>query len=323
MEKGFIELNGYKVDSASVGSGTQAVVFKGVHIATGETVALKRIKKEMYINGFSIDALREIKLMSELSLEPHSNVMRLLEVFEGLDGYIYLVLEFCPTDLFKVINNKDYFFRAGDIKAYMQMLLSGIQHCHERWVLHRDIKPGNILLSSKDGSLKLADFGLGRLYGSPSLLLTDLVVTLWYRPPELVFGSRKYSPAVDIWSLGCIFAELLLRAPIFYANTEIELLRKIFGLLGTPSEETWAGVTALPYYLEFRPQKAYGLGNLLTAADADAIDLISKMLTLNPAARITAKEALEHRYFKSEPHPTPIVDLPTYPGEKKKGSKGR
>lgn len=270
-----------------IGAGAQAKVFLGVssfrislqfpsnslsplfpplsnksHKTTGQKVALKQFQDQFKL-GLSIEALREIKLLRELSIIPHKNILQLIDVFEH-DNFIYLALEFCPADKFKdfkdvILSDKIPLLSPSDIKAYMHMLLNGIAHCHERYILHRDLKPENILIGSEDGELKIADFGLGKGFSSPNSNLTDLVVTLWYRAPELIFGARQYGGAIDIWSLGCIFAELMLRVPIWQGKTEMDQLRLIFGTLGTPNEVSWPGVTSLPFYVEFKSQPKFPL----------------------------------------------------------------
>lgn len=166
-----------------------------------------------------------------------------------------------------------------------------------------------------DGILKLADFGLARHSASPDRLMTSQVVTRWYRAPELLFGSHYYSGGVDIWAIGCIFAELMLRTPYLPGETDIEQLGLIFKALGTPTEEHWPDLNFLPDYVTFTFVPKTQLKHLFTAASQDALDLLEKMLTMNPLKRITAAEALMHPYFQNEPRPTLPSQLP-YPKSK-------
>jgi len=195
------------------------------------------------------------------------------------------------------------------------MLLLAVEHCHKNWVLHRDIKPSNCLLG-ENGTLKLADFGLGKLYGSPSTEMSPQAVTLWYRAPELLFGAKSYGPAADMWSVGCIFGELMLRAPLFAGKTEMDQLGMIFGALGVPNQKDWPDVATLPAYVSFeREELPMNFLSLFMAASQDAKDLLMKLLTVSPLQRLTATQALRHSYFSSQPPPTPVGKLPKLPSK--------
>lgn len=166
-------------------------------------------------------------------------------------------------------------------------------------MLHRDLKPQNLLIN-REGVLKLADFGLARAFGIPVKNFTHEVVTLWYRAPDVLMGSKNYSTSVDIWSVGCIFAEIVNHKPLFAGNNEEEQLQKIFYVRGTPTEEEWPGIKELPLYPQdlqyFKPQS---LANKVPTLCADGLDLMEKMLQCNPTQRITAKAAMNHPYFES------------------------
>lgn len=183
------------------------------------------------------------------------------------------------------------------IKSIMCQILRGVADWHSKRVLHRDIKPQNILLNDA-GEVKIADFGLARAFQVPIRPYTHEVVTLWYRAPEILLNAVEYSTPVDMWSVGCIFAELYNQLPIFQGDSEIDQIFKIFRLLGTPTEEEWPGVTELPNYKPTFPKwKPKDISNEWSNMDEVALDLLSKMLTLDPLQRITAKKALDHPYF--------------------------
>lgn len=175
--------------------------------------------------------------------------------------------------------------------------MNGIAFCHSRRILHRDLKPQNLLID-KEGMLKLADFGLARAIGIPVRTYTHEIVTLWYRAPEVLLGAKHYSTAVDMWSVGCIFAEMASHTPLFPGDSEIDELFKIFRVLGTPTEAIWPGVSQLPDYKPSFPQwPAVSLSKAVPYLDSDGIDLLSKMLVYDPGKRISAKRALEHPFF--------------------------
>ena len=254
-------------------------------------------------------ALREIKFLKELR---HPNVVELMDVFPHKKNLL-LVYPYMDTDLEHVIKDPGLQLRQGDVKGYLQQMLEGLKACHQHWILHRDVKPNNMLIG-RDGVLKLADFGAGRAYGSPNdAHFTTQVFARWYRAPELLFGSRVYGPGVDIWGLGCTFAELMLRKPYLPADSDIEQLSVIFEALGTPTEEQWKGMRALPGYIKYdykpRPSRD-SLRQLFKNCPDDAIDLLLCMLAFDPSQRISAAEALKHPYFSSEPKPTPLAELP-------------
>lgn len=233
--------------------------------------------------------------------------MKLLDVFHG--KYVNLVFEFCEFDLEKVIQASSIILTEARVKSYLQMTLRGIQACHDAWVLHRDLKPSNLLIDT-NGVLKVGDFGLARLYASPERAMTATVVTLWYRAPELLFGSKHYGTGVDIWSIGLIFAELMIRTPLLPGQSEIDQLGKTFHLFGTPTQDDWPNVLDLPSYMEFSPKEAVSLDGLFPAASKQARDLLRAMLKLNPNKRPTTEEALAHAYFSQGEPPAHPSDLP-------------
>jgi len=288
-----------------VGQGTYGVVYKATELHNNKQVAIKKVRLGKMKDGVSFTALREIKVLQELK---HLNVIELLDVYAH-NSNIHLVFDFMEWDLEAVIKDRKVLLSDGDIKCYMLQLLRGVEHCHKNWILHRDLKPNNLLLGPQ-GILKIADFGLARAFGSPNNIFTHQVVTRWYRAPELLFGAKSYSYGVDMWSVGCVFAELMLRTPYFPGDTDIDQLSKIFTALGTPSEEIWPGVTSLPDYVPYNFCAPTPFRQLFTAAGDDALDLLGKLLRYNPSERISASEALQHPYFSNNPTPTSPSLLP-------------
>ncbi|CAM8921973.1 unnamed protein product [Rhodiola kirilowii] len=312
-----------------IGEGTYGQVFKAREIATGEIVALKRIliNKDKESEEFPITAIREIMILKKLN---HPNVIKLKEIVLSTSpeddnkgetdhenryrGNIYLVYEYMDHDLTGLSNRPGQQFTVPQIKCYMKQLLTGLQYCHLNRVLHRDIKGSNLLINN-EGILKLADFGLARsLANERDIHLTNLVVTLWYRPPELLLGATKYGPAVDMWSVGCIFAELLYGRQLLPGKTEPDQINKIYELCGAPDEVNWPGVSELPRYRKLRVSRhrQRRLREVFSQFDRHAVDLLDKMLTLDPAQRISAADALNAEYFLSEPVPCDPKSLPQY-----------
>lgn len=279
-----------------IGEGTYGVVYLAKDRETNECVALKKIRLEAEEEGIPPTAIREIALLKELK---HSCVVNLKDVIHE-DDKLYLVFEYLEQDLKKHLDSLEGKLDELIVKSYLYQLISGIAWCHTRRILHRDLKPQNILIDRK-GNLKLADFGLGRAFGLPMQTYTHEIVTLWYRPPEILLGAKKYSGAVDIWGVGCIFAEMLTKSPLFLGDSEIDQIFKIFKILGTPTDQTWEGFSKLPDYKSTFPiWNAKGLRSVLPDLSPLGMDLLEKMLQCEPSKRITAIRALEHDYFKEE-----------------------
>lgn len=225
----------------------------------------------------------------------------LVDVFAGRAN-VNMVLEYCITDLEEVIKDRSVILTPAEIKCCMRQILLGTAACHAAYTLHRDLKPSNILVGA-DGQLKLADFGLARIHGSPNPRMTHQVITRWYRPPELLYSATQYGAGVDIWSIGCIFAELMLRMPYLPGDSDIDQLVKIYHARGTPTDETWPARKALPSYYEFTPTPAPDHKLLFTASSPEALKLLDEMLMLDPLKRPGAAEMLEHAYFTTEAPP--------------------
>lgn len=275
-----------------IGEGTYGVVYKARDANTGDFIALKKIRLDQEDEGIPSTAIREISILKELL---HPNIVRLKDVVHA-EKRLFLVFEYLDQDLKRFMDSV-HMLRPMLIKSYLFQLISGVAFCHSHRVLHRDLKPQNLLID-RSGKLKLADFGLARAFGIPVRHYTHEVVTLWYRAPEILLGARKYSTPVDVWSIGCIFAEMVMRGPLFPGDSEIDQLYKIFHTLGTPNNDMWEGVSELPDFTNTFPnwpQKR--IGETVTPLDPDGLDLLAKMLTYDPARRITAASAQLHRYF--------------------------
>ncbi|KAK6237154.1 hypothetical protein SCA6_012491 [Theobroma cacao] len=295
-----------------IGEGTYGVVYKARDRITNETIALKKIRLEQEDEGVPSTAIREISLLKEMQ---HGNIVRLQDVVHS-EKRLYLVFEYLDLDLKKHMDSCPEFGKDPRmIKTFLYQILRGIAYCHSHRVLHRDLKPQNLLIDRSTNALKLADFGLARAFGIPVRTFTHevsritefKVVTLWYRAPEILLGSRHYSTPVDVWSVGCIFAEMVNQRPLFPGDSEIDELFKIFRcctllttkILGTPNEDIWPGVTSLPDFKSAFPKwPPKDLATVVPNLESAGIDLLSKMLCMDPSKRITARSALEHEYFK-------------------------
>jgi len=231
-------------------------------------------------------------------------------------GSIYMVFEYMDHDLSGLQDQPGFQWTLPQVKCIMMQILRGLTHCHHHNVMHRDMKASNILMNNR-GELKLADFGLSRERPErEGDRMTQRVITLWYRAPELLLGSPRYDFAVDMWSAGCIFAELLNRKPILQGKDEQEQVKLIFRRCGTPTEETWPGCTKLKWYSHFVKRDQPGhKGNLRETfghLPPDALNLLEQMLTLDPAKRITAKKAYLHPFFHSVPWPCRPEEMPRF-----------
>lgn len=278
-----------------IGEGTYGIVYKAKDLANGgRMVALKKIRLEADDEGVPSTAMREISLLKELS--SHPNVVYLYDVIHQ-QNKLYLVFEFVDQDLKKCLEKTPHRMEMLQIKSFLYQLLAGIAFCHANRVLHRDLKPQNLLIDQY-GNLKLADFGLARAFGIPIRSYTHEVVTLWYRAPEILLGAKHYSTPVDAWSIGCIFVEMVNKQPLFPGDSEIDELFRIFRVLGTPDEGNWPGVSSLPdYKTSFPKWRAQPLSKIVPQLDHVGVDLLSRMLVYEPSRRISARAAMSHPWF--------------------------
>lgn len=296
-----------------IGKGTFGEVFRARNRATRYEVALKKILMDNEQEGFPITALREIKLLCTYK---HENIVNLIEVCRSkhdINGKAisYLVFDFCHHDLAGLIQeSKDIFNSIEIIKCILKQLLEGLHLLHSRKVIHRDMKSSNILIT-KDGVLKIADFGLARTFEyRPDRKYTNRVVTLWYRPPELLLGERDYDCAVDMWGVGCILCELFVKDPIMKGNTEQKQLELIVDQIGPINKEVWPRVEELPIYPKLsntlnKSQRRHQILRRLRMItnDPNAHDLVRKMFTLDPSKRIKVDAALDHDFLWDENKP--------------------
>ncbi|CAE7531860.1 CRK2 [Symbiodinium natans] len=255
---------------------------------------MSEIQKDRKHQELDANAIREISLLKELQ---HPNIVRLCDVIHT-ERKLTLVFEYLDQDLKKLLDMCDGGLDPATTKSFLYQLLRGIAYCHAHRVLHRDLKPQNLLIN-REGSLKLADFGLARAFGIPVRSYTHEVVTLWYRAPDVLMGSRKYSTPVDIWSVGCIFAEMVNGRPLFPGDTDANQLQKIFKILGTPSESIWPTITELPDWKpDFQQFEPMAWKSIAPNLDAEGTDLMSKFLQYWPDRRISGKASMEHEYFR-------------------------
>lgn len=323
-----------------IGAGTYGQVYMAKDKATGKVVAIKKIRSLNEVQGLPVTTIREIKVLKCLN---HPNIVDMKEVVvssehddddaeftekdEPLDychGSIYLVLEYLEHDLTGLID-RQHFFDDTEIKCVMKQLLDVIKYMHSIDIIHRDIKCSNLLMT-RDHLLKVADFGLARSLRGDQLF-TNKVVTLWYRPPELLLGATSYDASIDMWSIGCVFAELYIGRPIFQGKTELEQITKIFDICGTPTTESWPDYKFLTHSSTFVPDKPKPKRlreYLMRETSArkrilpkGALELIEALLVLDPEQRLTAGDCIKAQYFQARPYAPddprklpPITNLP-------------
>lgn len=284
-------------------------MFKAVHVYTQRQVALKKIRMEGEKDGFPVTAVREIKLLQHLRSH---NVVSLLEVMVERNE-CFMVFEYLSHDLTGLINHPTFTLTAAHKKNLAKQMFEGLDYLHHRGVLHRDIKAANILISNQ-GLLKFADFGLARFFSkSRTLDYTNRVITIWYRPPELLLGETRYGPEVDVWSAACVYVEMFTKKAVFPGEGgEISQLDKLYNMLGTPNRADWPNLVETPWFELMGPTERRKrifedvYRDILTPA---ALDLISQIFRYDPAKRPTTADILNHPYFTSEePLPQQAVE---------------
>lgn len=305
-----------------IGQGTYSNVYRARDLDQKKIVALKKVRFDNLEPESVRFMAREIHILRRLD---HPNVIKLEGlVTSRMSCSLYLVFEYMEHDLAGLASHPGLKFSEPQVKCYMQQLLLGLDHCHSRGVLHRDIKGSNLLIDN-NGILKIADFGLASFFDPhQSQPLTSRVVTLWYRPPELLLGATYYGTAVDLWSTGCILAELYAGKPIMPGRTEVEQLHKIFKLCGSPSEDYWRK-SKLPHATIFKPQQPYRrcVAETFKEFPVPALTLMETLLSIDPADRGTAASALKCEFFTTKPLPCDPSSLPKYPPSKEFDAKIR
>lgn len=302
----------------NIGDGTYGSVQKCRDDRTNEIVALKKIKIINQNDGFPQNTIREVKLLKQLH---HDNIVFLKSVVHSKsDQSIFLVFEYCYYDLDALIHMQD--IPDYTIKSIMRQLITVLCYLTVKNVVHRDLKPANMFIT-KDNILKLGDFGLARELTDKGRY-SDSVITLWYRPPELFLGCHEYGPEVDIWSAACILYEMIAKKPLFAARENISQIQEIFRICGTPDEDDWPewrkydsqkAAAVSGYATKFPNRLKEHLQKTLPESSYDIIDLLLKMLRMNPKKRITAEAAMNHPYFRKpefevDPRTLPPLTLP-------------
>ncbi|KAI8850318.1 kinase-like domain-containing protein [Chytridium lagenaria] len=297
-----------------VGEGTYGIVYKAKQRSTGEIAALKKMRNENEREGLPISSLREIALLKTLQ---HENIVRVTEIAVGSQfGNMKAFMEYCENDLATIMDSilatlQVKTFMPAEIKCLMLQLLKGLEFLHDNYIIHRDLKMSNLLLNSY-GVLKIADFGMARKTGQPSRPMTPRVVTLWYRAPELLLGSKDYTCAVDMWSVGCIFGELIKCSPLLPGKTEANQMDLTCNLLGAPNEKIWPQMKSLPLANSFRypKQNFSNVRSVLKSGTPASLDLFNDLLLYDPLRRIDVKASLRHAYFRREgPNPCTTTAL--------------
>ncbi|GLV40537.1 uncharacterized protein CBL_04338 [Carabus blaptoides fortunei] len=301
-------MNQYKV-KGHIGEGAHGYVMKAINLITNQEVAIKKLSLKSLNEGIPNNVLREIKVLQQIDCE---YVVQLIDVIPHGMGFV-VIMEYIPFNLADVIRNLCKPLSESQIKKYMRMLLMGVAYLHGQNIMHRDLKPSNLLISQK-GTLKIADLGLARLYSlnESDRQYSHQVATRWYRAPELLYGSRSYTPSVDMWAVGCIFGEMINKSPLFPGETDIEQLAIILRTLGTPTEEIWPGLTSLPDYnkISFPDYTAVPWDHILPDTESHVIDFIRHFIQYNRQKRKTAREALINQYFFIKPLECDLSEMP-------------
>ncbi|XP_066098552.1 cyclin-dependent kinase 10 isoform X1 [Saccopteryx bilineata] len=300
-----------------IGEGTYGIVYRARDTQTDEIVALKKVRMDKEKDGVPISSLREITLLLRLR---HPNIVELKEVVVGnhLES-IFLVMGYCEQDLASLLENMPTPFSEAQVKCIVLQVLRGLQYLHRNFIIHRDLKVSNLLMTDK-GCVKTADFGLARAYGIPVQPMTPKVVTLWYRAPELLLGTTTQTTSIDMWAMGCVLAELLAHKPLLPGTSEIHQVDLIVQLLGTPSENIWPGFSKLPLVSQYslRKQPYNNLKHKFPWLSEAGLRLLNLLFMYDPKKRATAGDCLESSYFKEKPLPCEPELMPTFPHHRNK-----
>ncbi|RBR05428.1 hypothetical protein FVER53590_07848 [Fusarium verticillioides] len=326
--KGCSRISDYEL-LGKLGEGTFGEVHRARQRKTGIHVALKKIIMHHEKDGFPITALREIKLLKLLS---HKNILRLEDMAiehptrqtdKRKKPIVYMATPYMDHDLSGLLDNPSVHFKEAQIKCYMLQLLEGLRYLHDSRILHRDMKAANLLINNQ-GILQIADFGLarhyegdvpkaGQAYGVGKRDYTGLVVTRWYRPPELLLQLRQYTPAIDVWGVGCVLGEMLFGKPILAGESDAHQLDMIWDLMGSPNEDNMPGWKQLPGADHLSPRPRTGnLQNRFREYGSGAVSLLKELLKLDWRTRINAVDALQHPWFKMAPLPLEPHEIPVY-----------
>ncbi|PVV02463.1 hypothetical protein BB560_003084 [Smittium megazygosporum] len=294
-----------------VGEGAYGIVYKAKDKTSGSICAIKRIlASETHDYGFPLSSLREISILKRLN---HINIINVIEILNGVAlDQIFMSIEYCDYDLGTLIDHIDCPFDFSEIKCLMKQIFGGIAYLHDQNIIHRDLKLSNILISPS-GLLKIGDFGLARYYEDGDNNLTPGVVTLWYRAPEILFGSKSYSKAIDLWAVGCIFGELLCHKPFMPGRSELEQLDLIVDTIGSFLTRDIKYFSKFPNFSHYKCPKNLEnrVPEIVYHSTDESINLLNSLLVYIPHNRITAKDALAHKYFFELPRDP--SEFPKYP----------
>lgn len=273
-----------------IGDGTCGNVYKAVNLETNEIVAVKKMKRKFYFWDECIN-LREVKCLRRLN---HPNIVKLKEIVKE-NHELFFIFEHMECNLYQLMKDRRDPFTEAEIRSYMSQILKGLAYMHKNGYFHRDMKPENLLV--KQDVIKIADFGLAReVMSKPPY--TEYVSTRWYRAPEVLLHSSFYTPAIDMWAVGAILAELFTLSPLFPGQSETDQIYKICNVLGTPDNNIWYEGMSYPPSVNFSYKiPPRNLSEIITNASMEAIDLIQKLCSWNPLKRPTAEEALQHPFF--------------------------
>ncbi|CAL1546922.1 unnamed protein product [Lymnaea stagnalis] len=295
-----------------VGEGTYGIVCKARNTENNKIVALKKMRLDTQKDGIHITGLREINILLNIR---HQNIVQMSEVVVGKSlESIFLVMEYCEQDLASLLDNMAAPFSEPQVKCIMLQLFAGLQYLHENFIIHRDLKVSNLLMTDK-GCVKIADFGLARKYELPLRPMTPTVVTLWYRAPELLLGSKTHTTGIDMWSSGCIMGELLAHRPLLPGRSELHQLDLILDMLGTPNDTIWPEFSKLPALENFslKKQPYNNLRHTFPWLSDAGIKLLNIMFMYDPDKRASAEDCIQSSYFKEQPRPCDPEFMPSFP----------